>query len=73
MGTDLTALWPMGWAMSEDHTTAVVRRYLDEPAGDSPAEPIVRALLDRAVGRLQESGDGCRIVGNQAPHRPFAG
>jgi RNA polymerase sigma-70 factor (ECF subfamily) len=38
--------------MHEDHTTAVVQRYLDELAGDSPAEPIVRALLDRAVRRL---------------------
>ena len=38
--------------MSEEHTTAVVQRYLDELAGDSPAEPIVRALLDRAVRRL---------------------
>ena len=38
--------------MSEDQTTAVVQRYLDELAGDSPAEPIVRALLDRAVPRL---------------------
>jgi RNA polymerase sigma-70 factor (ECF subfamily) len=42
----------MGYAMSDDHTTAVVQRYLDELAGDSPAEPIVRALLDRAVRRL---------------------
>ena len=38
--------------MSEDQTTAVVQRYLDELAGDSPAEPVVRALLDRAVRRL---------------------
>jgi RNA polymerase sigma-70 factor (ECF subfamily) len=38
--------------MSEEHTTAAVQRYLDELAGDSPAEPIVRALLDRAVRRL---------------------
>ena len=38
--------------MSEEHTTAVVQRYLDELGGDSPAEPIVRALLDRAVRRL---------------------
>jgi len=38
--------------MSEEHTTAVVQRYLDQLAGDSPAEPIVRALLDRAVRRL---------------------
>ena len=38
--------------MTEEHTTAAVQRYLDELAGDSPAEPIVRALLDRAVRRL---------------------
>ncbi len=42
----------MGCAMNEEHTTAVVQRYLDELAEDSPAEPIVRALLDRAVRRL---------------------
>jgi RNA polymerase sigma-70 factor (ECF subfamily) len=42
----------MGCAMSDDHTTAVVQRYLDELDGDSPAEPIVRALLDRSVCRL---------------------
>jgi RNA polymerase sigma-70 factor (ECF subfamily) len=38
--------------MSEERTTAVVQRYLDELARDSPAEPIIRALLDRAVRRL---------------------
>jgi RNA polymerase sigma factor (sigma-70 family) len=38
--------------MSEEHTTVVIQRYLDELDGDSPAEPIVRALLDRAVRRL---------------------
>jgi RNA polymerase sigma factor (sigma-70 family) len=38
--------------MTGEHTTAVVQRYLDELGGDSPAEPIVRALLDRAVRRL---------------------
>jgi RNA polymerase sigma factor (sigma-70 family) len=38
--------------MSEEHTTAAVQRYLDELAQDSPAEPVVRALLDRAVRRL---------------------
>jgi RNA polymerase sigma-70 factor (ECF subfamily) len=42
----------MGCAMSEERTTAAVQRFLDELAGDSPAEPIVRALLDRAVRRL---------------------
>ena len=38
--------------MSDERTTAAVQRYLDELAGDSPAEPVVRALLDRAVRRL---------------------
>jgi len=38
--------------MNDEHTTAVVQRYLDELDGDSPAEPIVRALLDQAVRRL---------------------
>jgi RNA polymerase sigma-70 factor (ECF subfamily) len=42
----------MGWAVTEDPTTAVVQRYLDELGEDSPAEPIVRALLDRSVRRL---------------------
>jgi RNA polymerase sigma-70 factor (ECF subfamily) len=39
--------------MDEEHTTAVVQRYLSALAGDQPAEPIVRALLDRSVRRLQ--------------------
>jgi RNA polymerase sigma-70 factor (ECF subfamily) len=38
--------------MSRERTTAVVQRYLDEFAGDSPAVPIVRALMDLAVRRL---------------------
>ena len=40
--------------MDEEHTTAVVQRYLDELGGDAPAESAVRALLDRAVRRLHE-------------------
>jgi RNA polymerase sigma factor (sigma-70 family) len=39
--------------MSAEHTTAAVQLYLNALAGDRPAEPIVRALLDRAVRRLQ--------------------
>jgi RNA polymerase sigma-70 factor (ECF subfamily) len=42
--------------VSENQTTAVVQRYLDELAsvrGDSPAEPIVRELLAGSVHRLQ--------------------
>jgi RNA polymerase sigma factor (sigma-70 family) len=40
------------FTMSDEQTTAAVQRYLDALAGDQPAEPIVRALLDRAVRRL---------------------
>ena len=41
--------------MEDTRTTAVVQRFLDELAGvkgDSPVEPIVRALLASAVDRL---------------------
>ena len=40
--------------MDEERTTIAVQRYLDELAGDAPADPIVRALLDRAVRRLHQ-------------------
>ena len=40
--------------MGEERTTAVVQGYLDELAGDQPAEPVIRALLERAVHRLHE-------------------
>jgi len=39
--------------MSPENTTAAVQRYLDALDGEQPAEPIVRALLDRSVRRLQ--------------------
>ena len=39
--------------MSDGDTTVVVQRYLDALAADTPGEPIVRALLDRAVRRLE--------------------
>jgi RNA polymerase sigma-70 factor (ECF subfamily) len=39
--------------MSEENTTAAVQRYLNALAGDAPADVIVRALLERAVGRLR--------------------
>jgi RNA polymerase sigma factor (sigma-70 family) len=38
--------------VDDKNTTIVLQRYLDELAGDSPSEPVVRALLDRAVRRL---------------------
>src|SRR5580700_6124833 len=46
--------------MDELRTTAAVQRYLDELAGiqgDASAEPIVSALLDRAVRRLHRLCD----------------
>ncbi len=39
--------------MTDEHTTAVVQRYLVALAGDTPADPIIRALLDGAIHRLQ--------------------
>jgi RNA polymerase sigma factor (sigma-70 family) len=39
--------------MIEDQTTVAMQRYLDALAGDTPADPIIRALLDRAVRRLE--------------------
>jgi RNA polymerase sigma-70 factor (ECF subfamily) len=39
--------------MNEEPTTAVIQRYLDALPGDPAAEPIVREVLDRAVGRLR--------------------
>jgi RNA polymerase sigma-70 factor (ECF subfamily) len=40
--------------MSAEHTSVAVQRYLDELTAGSPAEPLVRALLDRAVRRLHQ-------------------
>jgi RNA polymerase sigma-70 factor (ECF subfamily) len=38
--------------MNEERTSVAVQRYLDELGGDSPTEPVVQALLARAVVRL---------------------
>jgi len=61
-----------GWvcAVGEEHTTAVVQHYLDALAGDMPAEPIVRALLDRAVRRLQMLGTNLLYVSYPRLTRP---
>ena len=40
--------------MTDQRTTVVVQRYLEELAGDTPPEPVIRALLDRAVRRLHQ-------------------
>jgi RNA polymerase sigma-70 factor (ECF subfamily) len=39
--------------MHEEPTTVVIQRYLDALPGDTPAEPVVRELLERAAGRLR--------------------
>jgi RNA polymerase sigma-70 factor (ECF subfamily) len=51
----VTEAWSFcsGFAVSAEPTTAAVQRYLDALAGDQPAEPIVRALLDRSGRRLR--------------------
>jgi RNA polymerase sigma-70 factor (ECF subfamily) len=40
-------------AMHEEPTTVIIQRYLDALPGDAAAEPVVRELLERAVGRLR--------------------
>jgi RNA polymerase sigma factor (sigma-70 family) len=44
--------------MDDERTTAVIQRYLDELGGGSPAEPVIRDLLDRAVRRLYQLSAG---------------
>jgi RNA polymerase sigma factor (sigma-70 family) len=39
--------------MGEEPTTAVIQRCLDALPGDATAEPAVRELLEKAVGRLR--------------------
>jgi RNA polymerase sigma-70 factor (ECF subfamily) len=39
-------------AMHEEPTTIIIQRYLEALPGETAAEPIVRELLERAVGRL---------------------
>src|SRR6476619_310063 len=39
--------------MAEERTTAAIQRFLDALHGDAAAEPVVRNLLDKAVGRLR--------------------
>src|SRR5262245_47628809 len=50
--------------MPDEPTTAVVQRYLDALATGSPAEPIIRKLLDGAVGRL-------RVLSGSLLHRSY--
>jgi len=39
--------------MHEEQTTVIIQRYLDALPGDTATEPVVRGLLERAVGRLR--------------------
>ena len=39
--------------MREEPTTVIIQRYLDALPGDPAAEPAIRELLARAVGRLR--------------------
>lgn len=39
--------------MDEEPTTVVIQRYLDALPEDTAAEPVIRELLERAVGRLR--------------------
>jgi hypothetical protein len=43
----------MRFAMDEAPTTVIIQKYLDANPEDTAAEPIVRELLERAVGRLR--------------------
>jgi RNA polymerase sigma factor (sigma-70 family) len=38
--------------MDEENTTIVVQRYLDQLAGGSPAQPVIRDMLERSARRL---------------------
>jgi RNA polymerase sigma-70 factor (ECF subfamily) len=40
--------------MAGESTTVIVQRYLDELAGEGPADAVVRSLLDGAVRRLHQ-------------------
>ena len=39
--------------MHEEQTTVIIQHYLDALPGDAANEPIIRELLERAVGRLR--------------------
>src|SRR5262249_8493812 len=40
-------------SLPEEPTTTLIQRYLDAVPGDQAAEPVIRELLERAVGRLR--------------------
>jgi len=39
--------------MRQEQTTVIIQHYLDALPGDTATEPIIRELLERAVGRLR--------------------
>ncbi len=51
--SELWGFGPIIMRMDTEHTTAEVQRYLHELGGDTPSEPVVRALLERSATRLQ--------------------
>ena len=49
--------------MIQEQTTAVVQRYIDELAGDAPAEPIVRAYwIGQSVVSRCSAPISCTVV-----------
>jgi RNA polymerase sigma-70 factor (ECF subfamily) len=40
--------------LDAENTSIAVQHYLDQLGGDTPTEPVIRALLDRAVHRLHQ-------------------
>ena len=48
--------------MPDENTTVVVQRYLDALAGETPAEPIIRGLLDPASSGSGLSPDARRML-----------
>lgn len=56
MGTARRVAAICSTVVDQPNTTLAIQGYLDELVGlrgDSPAEPVVRALLERSVGRLE--------------------
>jgi hypothetical protein len=51
--------------MHEEPTSVIIQRYLDALPGHPVTEPVVRELLDRAVGRFAAQGliDARSILG----------
>jgi RNA polymerase sigma-70 factor (ECF subfamily) len=54
--------------MDEESTSAAIQRYLDALGEDSPPDPVIRALLDRAVRRLHQAL--CHAPVSQLPRLP---